>query len=78
MNQKKYLTQEKYLSELIDGNGHITKNKFKTEKKQPDYQGYIKIDNKNYKLSAWERDNGRGTFFTIKAIEADDFGNFML
>jgi hypothetical protein len=47
----------------------------KTTVKSPDYGGYIKIDDKIYRLSAWVKTKGGKKSLSLKAIEADYEGS---
>jgi hypothetical protein len=58
-----------YLKNLIESCGHLNKNKLKTEEKQPDFQGFIKIENKIYKLAAWEKIKDDKLFYSLKATK---------
>jgi len=43
---------KKYLTQLLDGSGHLNPAPVKKFEKAPDYYGYIKFDDKFLKLSA--------------------------
>ena len=47
------MDKKKYLEELLEGAGHLNQFPMKTTDKSPDYGGYIKIEDKIYRLSAW-------------------------
>ena len=61
-------TQE-YLENLLEGSGHLNTFPLKTNEKSPNYGGYIKLDNKVYRLSAWEKNVKGKKSFSLKAIE---------
>jgi hypothetical protein len=64
-----------YLEELLEGSGHLNQFPMKTTVKSPDYGGYIKIDDKIYRLSAWVKTKGGKKSLSLKAIEADYEGS---
>ena len=43
----------------------------KTTDKSPDYGGYIKIEDKIYRLSAWVKTKGGKKSLSLKAVAAD-------
>jgi len=51
------MTTKRYLSELLDGHGHLNANKLKANPGHPDLFGFVKIAGKVYKLSAWNKHN---------------------
>ena len=51
------MRNKKYLKTLLNGSGHLNKNKFKGKDSQPDLIGFVKIDSNIYKLSAWNKKN---------------------
>ena len=63
------MKKDKYLESLLNGSGHINKNKFKEKESQPDLIGYIKIENKIYRLSAWEKNKDGEVFYSINTKE---------
>ena len=65
------MTTRKYLDELIDGSGHLNPYPMKIKDTSPDYGGYIKIDDKIYKVSAWVKSKGDRKSLALKATEAD-------
>ncbi len=69
------MNTKKYLQELLEGAGHLNQFPMKTTDKSPDYGGYIKIDNKIYRLSAWVKTKGGKKSLSLKAIEADYEGS---
>lgn len=64
-------TTEEYLEDLTDGTGHLNPLPGKLNDKSPDYSGYIKIDNKVYKLSGWVKLSGGKKKMSIKAVSAN-------
>lgn len=62
---------KKYLEELLEGSGHLNQFPMKTTDKSPDYGGYIKIENKIYRLSAWVKTKGGKKSLSLKAVEAN-------
>lgn len=66
---------KKYLEELLEGSGHLNQFPMKTKDKSPDYGGYIKIDDKIYRLSAWVKTKGGKKSLSLNAVEADYEGS---
>ena len=66
---------KKYLRGLLEGAGHLNKFPMKTTDKSPDYGGYIKINDKIYRLSAWIKTKGGKKSLSLKAVEADYEGD---
>ena len=66
---------KKYLEELLEGSGHLNQFPMKTTDKSPDYGGYIKIEDKIYRLSAWVKTKGGKKSLSLKAIESDYEGS---
>lgn len=48
----KFSTEE-YLATLENNAGHINKNKLKSLSDQPDYGGFLKIEDRIFRVSAW-------------------------
>ena len=69
------MNKKKYLEELLDGSGHLNQFPMKTTDKSPDYGGYIKIEDKIYRLSAWVKTKGGKKSLSLKAVEADYEGS---
>jgi hypothetical protein len=69
------MDKKKYLEELLEGAGHLNQFPMKTTDKSPDYGGYIKIEDKIYRLSAWVKTKGGKKSLSLKAIEADYEGS---
>ena len=69
------MEKKKYLEELLEGSGHLNQFPMKTTDKSPDYGGYIKIEDKIYRLSAWVKTKGGKKSLSLKAIEADYEGS---
>jgi len=69
------MDKKKYLEELLEGAGHLNQFPMKTNDKSPDYGGYIKIDDKIYRLSAWVKTKGGKKSLSLKAVEADYEGS---
>ena len=69
------MNTKKYLEELSEGSGHLNPFPMKTTDKSPDYGGYIKIEDKIYRLSAWVKTKGGKKFLSLKAVEADYEGS---
>ena len=65
------MDKKKYLEELLEGSGHLNQFPVKTTDKSPDYGGYIKIEDKIYRLSAWVKTKGGKKSLSLKAIESD-------
>lgn len=63
------MKKDNYLESLLNGSGHLNKNKLKEKISQPDFIGYIKIENKIYQLSAWEKSKDGQVFYSINAKE---------
>jgi len=61
------MTTKKYLKELQEGTGHLNPYSKKLNTDSPDYGGYIKIEDKIYRISAWINNKK----ISIKATEAD-------
>ena len=66
---------KKYLEELSEGSGHLNQFPMKTTDKSPDYGGYIKIEDKIYRLVAWVKTKGGKKSLSLKAVEADYEGS---
>jgi uncharacterized protein (DUF736 family) len=66
------MNTEKYLNLLLDGSGHLNPNPNKKNDKHPDYGGYIKIENKPYRISAWVkiRKNGK-KFLSLNLVDIE-------
>jgi hypothetical protein len=62
---------KKYLEELWEGSGHLNQLPMKTTDKSPDYGGYIKIDDKIYRLSAWVKTKNGKKHLSLNAVPAD-------
>ena len=71
----KTMNTKKYLEELLEGSGHLNPFRMKTNDKSPDYGGYIKIDDKIYRVSAWVKNKGGKKSISLKAVEADSEGS---
>ena len=69
------MDKTKYLEELLEGSGHLNQFPMKTTDKSPDYGGYIKIEDKIYRLSAWVKTKGGKKSLSLKAIESDYEGS---
>lgn len=69
------MNTKKYLEELLEGSGHLNAFPMKTTDKSPDYGGYIKIEDKIYRLSAWVKTKGGKKSLSLKAVEADYEGS---
>lgn len=57
---KKFKNTEKYLDDLSDNTGHLNANPYKMTDIQPDYTGFIKIENKIYKIAGWVKTGKSG------------------
>lgn len=58
--------------EQKNNSGSLFRNDKKQTEKQPDYNGTIKIDGKDYKLAAWIKEAKSGQkYFSISAQEAN-------
>jgi hypothetical protein len=69
------MNTKKYLEELLEGSGHLNKFPMKTTDKSPDYGGYIKIEDKIYRLSAWVKTKGGKKSLSLRAVEANYEGS---
>jgi len=69
------MNTKKYLESLLDGSGHLNPYPMKTSDKAPDYGGYIKIEDKIYRISAWVKTKKGQKSLSIKATEADSNGS---
>ena len=69
------MNTKKYLEELLEGSGHLNLFPMKTTDKSPDYGGYIKIEDKIYRLSAWVKTKGGKKSLSLKAVAADYEGS---
>jgi len=47
------MTTKKYLETLLNGAGHLNPNPNKKLNTHPDYLGYIKVEDKPFRISAW-------------------------
>ena len=58
--------------EQKNNSGSLFKNDKKQTEKQPDYNGTIKVDGKEYKLAAWIKESKSGMkYFSISAQEVN-------
>ena len=62
----------KYLDTLLDGSGHLNPFPKKLSAKAPDYGGYVKIDDKIYKISAWVHSKGKRKFLSLRVFDFDE------
>jgi hypothetical protein len=70
---------DKYLQELEELNGHLNPFPMKTNDKSPDYGGYLKINNKVYRISAWVKKNKEGKkILSLKAMKCNFDGSINL
>ena len=69
------MNTKKYLEELLECSGHLNPFPMKTTDKSPDYGGYIKIEDKIYRLSAWVKTKGGKKSLSLKAVAADYEGS---
>ena len=69
------MNTKKYLEELLEGSGHLNPFPMKTTDKSPDHGGYIKIEDKIYRLSAWVKPKGGKKSLSLKAVAADYEGS---
>ena len=57
---------------MKNNSGSLFKNDKKQTEKQPDYNGTIKVDGKEYKLAAWIKESKSGMkYFSISAQEVN-------
>ena len=68
------MTTQKYLETLLEGSGHLNKYPLKTNDKSPEYGGFIKIDDKIYRLSGWVKINKGRKSLSLRAILVDENG----
>ena len=68
------MTTKKYLETLLEGSGHLNKYPLKTNDKSPEYGGFIKIDDKIYRLSGWVKINKGRKSLSLRAILVDENG----
>ena len=59
-----------YLKTLLNTSGHMNINKLKSTENHPDYVGFIKLDNKIYKISGWFK-NQKDTI-SLRMIEYEN------
>ena len=52
----------------LDNRGYLFKNKRKNQVKQPDLNGKITINGKEYSIGAWEKENADGEIFWSLAL----------
>ena len=65
------MTQKNYLKSLIDGSGHLNQYPQKKSEKHPDYGGFIKVENKVYRISAWIKIKNDKKFLSLKISNND-------
>ena len=65
------MTTKKYLETLFEGSGHLNPYPTKINDNSPDYGGYIKIENKIYRISAWVKSKGGKKSLSLKASDVD-------
>lgn len=58
--------------ELRDGQGSLFKNERKEAEKHPDYTGSVKIDGREFWLSAWIKDGAKGKFMSLALKPKDE------
>ena len=61
-------TTEQYLKTLENNAGHININKNKFLDDQPDYGGFVKIEDKIYRVSAWMNSKTKNISFRLKEV----------
>ena len=61
-----HLTYEKR-----DMSGALFKNDRRTRDNHPEYQGYVLVDGKEFWLSAWVKEGGKGKFFSLSLQPKD-------
>ena len=69
------MDKKKYLEELLEGAGHLNQFPMKTTDKSPDYGGYIKIDDKIYRLSAWVKTRNGKKSLSLNAVPSNYEGS---
>jgi hypothetical protein len=69
------MNTKNYLEELLEGAGHLNQFPMKTTDKSPDFGGYIKIEDKIYRISAWVKTKRGKKSLSLKAVEADYEGS---
>lgn len=63
---------EKYFETLSNGSGHLNPYAVKTSDNSPEYGGYIKIDDKIYRVAAWIKKSKNGVKRLSLAIREFD------
>ena len=58
--------------ELKDGQGSLFRNERKETEKHPDHTGSLKIDGREYWLSAWVKEGAKGRFFSLAVKPKDE------
>lgn len=57
-----------------DNSGTLSRNDRKTTPNQPDHKGSIRIDGRDYWLSAWIKEGPNGRFFSLAVTPKDQQG----
>ena len=69
--------QEGYINNLWNNSGHLNAYENKINDNSPDYGGYIKINERPYRISGWVKQKNGKKFLTLKIAECDKNGNFL-
>ena len=62
--------------EQKNNSGSLFRNDKKETEKQPDYNGTVKVEGKDYKLAAWVKESKSGQkYFSLSLTEANAMAN---
>ena len=67
---------KKYIKTLLEGSGHLNAMPFRRTNNSPHYGGYVKIQGKIYRITAWDKSNADKKTFSLKVVESDEEGNY--
>jgi hypothetical protein len=72
---KKLKERKAYINSLSNNSGHINPVPEKFGAKNPDYNGYLKIDNTIFKVSGWVSENKSGNkSISLRICLSDEYG----